>query len=121
MKRPIVYVAGPYSGGNVSRNVQKALQQGDIIYDMGALSFVPHLCHLWDLVTPQPYHYWLNMDMEWLEQVQACFRMEGESPGADKEVARCEELGIPVFTDIFKLQDWIDKYLDKQEAGEYVA
>lgn len=118
MKRPIVYVAGPYSGGNVSRNVQKALQQGDIIYDMGALPFVPHLCHLWDLVTPQAYVYWLRMDMEWLDRVDALFRLEGVSPGADEEVKKCEGLGIPVFTDIFKLQDWIDDYLDAQEEED---
>lgn len=107
MKKPLVYIAGPYSGGNVSRNVQHALHMGDLVYDIGGVPMVPHLCHLWDLVDPHPYEHWLKLDLDTLEHCNALFRLEGESPGAEREIDFALEHGIPVFRHFDELEDWL--------------
>lgn len=107
MKRPLVYVAGPYSQGNVSRNVQNALHMGDLVYDIGGVPIVPHLSHLWDLVDPKDYEHWMELDFDLLENCAALFRMEGESPGAEREIAFALDHGIPVFRNLDALEDWL--------------
>jgi len=111
MVKKLVYVAGPYSHGDTNRNVQRALAAGDMIYQIGALPFVPHLSHLWDLVDPRPYEHWMDLDKDYLELCDAVFVLPGFSPGADNEIVRAKELGIPVFTDYVVLENWLKDQL----------
>jgi len=92
-----VYIAGPYTKGDVAVNVRRALLMATRLLVMGHAPYVPHLNHLWHLIAPQLYDTWLALDMEWLTQSEAVVRLDGESEGADKEVAKAEELGIPVY------------------------
>jgi hypothetical protein len=107
MKKPLVYVAGPYTRGDVSRNVQRALQVGDEVYANGGVPIVPHLSHLWDLIDPKPYEHWMELDFDLLESCQALLRFEGDSPGAEREIDHAQELGIPVFYNMPDLLNWI--------------
>ncbi len=95
MKR--IYIAGPYTGGETTLNVRIAVEAGQRIADAGAIPFVPHLYHLWHLLIPGPYEQWMRFDLAWLEKCDALVRLPGESPGADREVAEAERLGLPVF------------------------
>lgn len=45
------------------------------------------------------YEQWLEQDLAWLERCDALFYL-GASPGADREKARAEELGLQVFMEI---------------------
>jgi hypothetical protein len=99
-----VYIAGPYTKGDVAVNVRMALKAAHEIREMGFTPFCPHLTHFWHMLFPREYKDWLEMDLVWLEQCQCVVRLPGESSGADGEVERAEELGIPVYYGIDQLR-----------------
>ena len=92
-----VYVAGPYTKGDVAINVRAAILAGDKLIQAGHAPFVPHLCHLWHLLCPHDWELWLIYDLQWLDVCDCLLRLPGESAGADLEVKRAKELGIPVY------------------------
>ena len=100
-----VYIAGPYTKGDVVVNVRNAVLAADRIFDAGHLPYVPHLTHLWHTVSPHPWEDWMRLDMEWIRACDALVRMPGESTGADLEVEQARNLGIPVF-------DGVDAFLE---------
>jgi hypothetical protein len=102
-----IYVAGPYSKGDIEKNVREAFRYGHEMFDLGLMPFVPHSCHAMHQFRNRGYEEWMAWDFVWLEKCDALFRIPGESPGADREVARATELRIPVF---FTLQD-LKRYL----------
>lgn len=91
-----VYIASPYTLGDVAINVRKSLAMADELRDAGFLPYCPLLTHFWHMVFPHPYSYWLQMDLEWLRECDCLLRMPGESRGADKEVETMLLLGKPV-------------------------
>lgn len=103
-----VYVAGPLSGPAISRNVLAAIDTANFISELGAQPFVPHLFVLWNFVHPRRSEDWMALDFAWLEKCDALFRIPGDSPGADREVARARELGLPVFDRFGELSEWIE-------------
>jgi hypothetical protein len=104
-----VYIAGPYTKGDVAVNVKNAVMMGNNLRALGFTPFIPHLTHFWHLIISHDVDYWYKYDMEWLEKCDAVFRLSGESKGADAEEARARELGIPVFTSVTKLRDWAEE------------
>ncbi len=96
-KQVKVYVAGPYSKGDVAVNVRNAIFAADQLREAGFAPFLPHLTHFWHLVVPRPYADWLDLDNQFIPCCDALLRMPGESSGADKEVALARSLNIPVF------------------------
>lgn len=96
----LVYVAGPYTKGDVARNVATAIEAAETLLNLGHTPFVPHLTHFWHLLYPHPYETWLAYDNVWLMQCDAVLRLPGESAGADAEVCLAVKLGIPVFHSI---------------------
>jgi hypothetical protein len=91
-----VYIAGPYSY-NEAVNIHNAVIAANALLARGYLPFIPHLCHLWHLITPKHYSSWLTYGLEWLKECDCVFRLPGDSPGADAEVAEAERLGLPVY------------------------
>jgi hypothetical protein len=70
----------------------------DTLTAYGAAPFIPHLFHFWELMSPRPYEDWLELDFDMLERCDALVRIEGYSPGADREWEYAlEELRIPAF------------------------
>ena len=102
-----IYVAGPYSQGDMDANVNLAIAYGHNILDMGLSPFVPHLAHYMHLIKRRDYEDWMNWDLTWLEKCDALIRIPGPSPGADREVTRAHELGIPVFGSLTDLKQYI--------------
>lgn len=95
-RRTRVYVAGPYSGGDVAQNVARAMDIADDLLRGGFAPFCPHLSHFLHLHHPHDYETWMALDMAWLAACDVLVRIPGESPGADREVAEAEAIGIPV-------------------------
>lgn len=95
-----IYVAGPYTKGDVAVNVRNAFAAADALADLGFAPFVPHGTHFWHMMFPRPYEFWLDLDNQFLPCCQGLLRLPGESSGADKEVKLAESLGIPVFTTV---------------------
>lgn len=93
-----IYIAGPYSKGDVVQNVAMALRVAERVWCMGDIPYVPHLTMFWHFAHPHAYEEWLAYDMEWLKQCQAVIRIEGESSGADREVMAALAMGMPVMT-----------------------
>lgn len=106
-RRLRVYVAGPYTHGDVARNVAAALAAADALIRAGAAPFVPHLSHFQHMAHPQPYETWTALDLAWLEVCDAILRLPGHSPGADAEEAWCQAHGLPVFNSLDPLVAWI--------------
>src|SRR5437868_13379401 len=95
-----IYVAAPYTKGDVAVNVRTAFEAANHLADLGFAPFVPHGTHFWHMMFPRPYEFWLDLDNQFLPACDAVLRLPGESSGADKEVALGESLGIPVFRSI---------------------
>lgn len=114
-----VYIAGPYTLGDVAQNVAAAIEAGNAVMNAGHTPFVPHLTHFWHLLYPHPYETWLAYDNMWLIVCDAVIRLPGKSLGADQEEQlarqwaaqqenlawRWAELSIPVF---YSIGDFLD-------------
>lgn len=74
---------------------------------LGAHPFVPLLNHFWEISHPQPYEVWMRWCLSWVRRCDAVYRLPGESPGADREVALAEELGLPIFNTLDGLEEWL--------------
>lgn len=92
-----VYVAGPYTKGDVAVNVRKAILAGDALARLGFAAFIPHLTHFWHLVCPHEITFWYAQDLHWLGKCDFVVRLSGESTGADNEIERARLLDIPVY------------------------
>lgn len=92
-----IYVAGPYTKGDVAVNVREAILAGEQLARMGHTPFIPHLTHFWHLVQLHPVEFWYEQDLVWLRQCQALLRMPGESTGADREVYEAQKLGLRLY------------------------
>ena len=106
-----VYVAGPYTRGDVGLNVRNAIMAADTLYAHGFAPYVPHLTHFWHLVSPRCYEDWMDLDMVWLRQCECLLRLPGKSEGAEREIVVARGSGIPVFrsiTEVIKHYDESD-------------
>jgi len=101
-----VYIAGPYTKGDIAINVRNATEAANQILQAGHIPFLPHLTHFWHILFPGPYEQWIRLDLEWLSCCDALIRLTGESRGADGEVCEAVRLGIPVYNSV-------DEFLSK--------
>lgn len=99
-----VYIASPYTKGDVAVNVRRNIEAADRVALIGYVPFAPLLTHFWHLLIPHEYEFWCEHDLAWLERCDCIIRLPGESTGADKEVARAVELGLPVYYSVEELE-----------------
>lgn len=102
-----VYIAHPYTIGDVGSNVRNSMTLADTIIDAGLAVFNPLLSHFQHILHPRQYAEWLEIDKQWLYACDCVFRAGGESSGADGEVELAMEIGIPVFTQLNELLTWV--------------
>lgn len=98
-----VYIASPYTKGDVAVNVRASLLAADQLVALGFVPCVPLLSHFWHLVSPKPYEIWMALDREWVLRCDCLLRLPGESSGADEEVMWALENSIPVFYHVQEL------------------
>lgn len=110
-----VYIACPYTKGDIAQNVHNAIKVADMIAEMGHIPYVPVLAHFWHLVSPHPWEFWMKIDEEFLKVCDCVFRMDGESTGADREVELARLSSKPIFYNLGDLED-IDKFIPKVRA-----
>jgi hypothetical protein len=92
-----VYLAAPYTKGDVAVNVRTAVLAAGRVFDAGHFPYLPHLFHFWHMIAPRPYADWMILDHVWLEVCDVLIRLPGDSDGADAEDAYARELRIPVY------------------------
>lgn len=128
-KKPLVYLAGPYSRGDSALNVRS---QQELFHELSALysnlfvCFAPLLTHYQHIAFPRTYEQWLAYDFDIIHHCDALLRFDAavdyddvlyfqhESPGADREIKLAEEIGIPVFTNnVDGLVEWA-----RQQQGQ---
>jgi hypothetical protein len=100
MKAKKIYIAGPYTKGDVAVNVKNAMDAANELINAGHYPFCPHLSHFLHMNNPQPYQVWIDLDLVFLPDCDALLRLEGDSAGADGEVRKANELGMPVYYSI---------------------
>ena len=102
-----VYVDSPYTLGDVAVNVRASIDAADVLAVNGLVPCSPLLCHFWHLVHPHEYQFWIDQTLAWLERCDAVLRLPGESAGADAEVRRAAQLGMPVFHSLDELLGYV--------------
>lgn len=95
-----IYVAGPYTNGAPDGNVRAAVDAAEQLRKMGHTPFVPHLNFLWGMVHQHGYEYWMDWCLEWVDRCDALLRIDGHSPGGDREVKYAHEQGMPVYESV---------------------
>ena len=93
-----VYIASPYTKGDVAVNVKKQLDCADRLMNLGFAPYAPLMSHFQHMAHPRPYEDWIEIDKEWVLACDCVFRLPGESSGADGEVALAKQKNIPVFS-----------------------
>ncbi len=99
-----VYIASPYTLGDVAVNVKRQIDVADQLMNLGFAPFAPLYSHFQHMVHPRPYQDWIKIDLEWVKSCDCILRLEGDSSGADGEVEYAKQLGLPVFYDIKVLE-----------------
>jgi len=92
-----VYIAGPYTKGDRSENMRRAMKAMDTLIAAGHEPFLPILTHFQDLCHPRPWEDWMRIDLAWLPFAEAVVRLPGNSEGADQEVHFAYTHNIPIF------------------------
>lgn len=102
-----IYVAGPYTKGDVAVNVRKAIDAGEELASHGFAPFVPHLTHFWHMIHPRPYEFWCDLDNEFVVCCDALLLLPGDSAGVVAEADLATRNGIPVFQSVPEILDWV--------------
>lgn len=103
-----VYIASPYTNGDVALNVKAQMDCANKLIELGFAPFVPLYSHFQHMAHPQPYETWVKLDLEWVNVCNCLLRLPGESSGADGEVKFAQENKIPVF---YNINDILNNYL----------
>jgi hypothetical protein len=99
-----IYIASPYTKGDVAVNVKRQLDCANELINMNYAPFAPLLSHFQHMAHPRSYERWLMLDLEWIKVCDGVLRLEGESSGADKEVELAKKLKIPVYYSLEELE-----------------
>lgn len=106
-KRPLVFVAGPYSAPTeeeVKRNIQKAIDIGRILFEKGYYPIVPHVL-LREYYNPEDKHGIFGYEslMQYTQSIiSKCdiLLIIDHSPGADREWKFAESLDKKIYFDL---------------------
>jgi len=122
MHRLRVFVSGPISTVDPARpepaydqivdHIRVAVAVSATLLELGFAPYVPHMTHFFNLMAPQPYESWIELDRAYLDVCDCILRMPGKSAGGDREVAYAQGRGIPVFTSI----DEVARFANEDKA-----
>lgn len=117
MKKPIVYIASPYTSGDPAINTHFQCKIFDRLLSDGLVwPVAPLWTHFQHTLFPRPYGDWIAYDRALLHLYDACLRLDVEEPtlqyeqsesrGADGEVEAFKAMDKPVFYDVAELYEW---------------
>lgn len=120
-EKPTVYIASPYTKGDVSVNTHFQCKIFDRLLDDGkVLPVAPLWSHFQHTVLPRKYQDWIDYDQAMLPLYDACLRLNAEhseinysqsdSSGADGEVNTFTKLDKPVFYSIEALYECLSSH-----------
>ena len=99
-----IFVAGPLSAVNGfvrTDNINRAMDVGFELMLKGHQPFIPHLSQFFDDYLEDggvtvSYERWLSWTCAWLPSCDALYFIDS-SPGANRERALAEQLGLPIY------------------------
>lgn len=94
--KPLVYVAGPITGDPFGC-VRQSMYAWESLRAAGCVPICPQWSVIAEMVEPQDYERWLEYDFDLIRRSDALLRLDGDSPGADREVDFARTIGVPVF------------------------
>ena len=106
MNKIRVYIASPYTLGDVAVNVKVQLDCVDELMTLGYAPYAPLYSHFQHMFHPRPYEDWIEIDLVWVKVCDCLLRLPGKSSGADGEVKCAEENNIPVFYSIKEMCEY---------------
>ena len=111
MRKPIIYIAHPYSSdprGNYTKSLAVAVQ----ILQIGGVPINPLESHIYNELDPHPYEFWMENDFQIIKRCDCLYRVHGKSKGADREVIRVRDCGVPVFYSIPQIEAFIERFVN---------
>jgi hypothetical protein len=102
----VAYIASPLTIGDHDENVKNSYVAANDLIDLGYIPFCPLWHQELNKLVPRSYDDWLDLDFVWLEKCDCVLRLPGESRGAEKEVEKAHQLGLPVFYNIRDLNNY---------------
>lgn len=66
----LIYIAGPYTRGDVANNVRRAIEAAHLVIEAGHAPVVPHLSHFLHMHQPLPYETWMSIDLQFLSMME---------------------------------------------------
>lgn len=100
-----VFISSPYTIGDQALNVRTQIRIANELMNEGYIPYTPLLSHFQHMIYPRPYEDWMELDFAWIELCDCVLRLEGESKGADREVAFAISKGIPVYYSIEQINN----------------
>lgn len=106
-----VYIASPYTHGDVEMNVIRHMNAADRVMDMGFCAIAPLLSYFQEKQHPRSWEEWMKQSVEKLRRSDILLRLSGYSRGADLEEEIAAKLKIPR---VYNYDDLIDYELITQ-------
>lgn len=94
-----VFIASPYTYGDINDNMQAQKYTANALLDNG-FNPLPIALYYHNLGNERDYQLWIDLTLEWVPKCDCLLRLPGKSFGADGEVKKAVELGLPVFYSI---------------------
>jgi len=86
--KKFVYIASPYTKGDQFVNVQRQIDIANRLLDEGFIPISPLMNSVWfNMQRERSWDFWMEMDYQLIDKCDYLLRLNGESVGADKEVA----------------------------------
>lgn len=112
MKR--IYIAGKYNDKDIVSclaNIRRGIEMGAYLMQQGDAVYCPFLDYQFALTSQGSFltkEQFQANSMAWVEVSDALLILPGweTSGGTKREIARAEDLGIPVFYDLEGLREW---------------
>jgi hypothetical protein len=125
IKKPVVYIASPYTKGDPAINTRFQCEMFDAILNSGLCwPVAPLWSHFQHTLFPRKYTDWVEYDLAMIAKYDACVRLsatysddsldyhEGTSSGADNEVKEFLKQGKPVFFTLVDLYRWASRQVE---------
>lgn len=103
-RKTVIYVSGPMTTGQLTKNIHHGCHFGTLLMRAGYLPILPHVNVLWEMIQPATDTEWLAQDFEHIRYCDAVLRIPGASIGGDLEVEWAGRLCIPVYFDVETLK-----------------
>lgn len=102
--RQWVYITGPFAYGDTPTGIRAAFIAANQLWKDGFFPYMPHLAHLYHLVSPKRDEEWLRINIAPHATCIAVLRLPGASVSADREVTFAGMNGIPIFDTVAEIK-----------------